>query len=144
MKLFILVCLLVYTNAFRVGAPFPYGTGIQSSGQGMGTNRGIFHNVLSWFPKDNSVQGNSVNNISNYLVNNAASIPGDKVNENGGNEFHDGFDRFEMKEKDTEKPESFLPSREAVQAVKDSLLNLLGKLKDSETSDNSSYIRIYY
>ena len=134
MKLFILVSLLVYTNACRVVAP--YVTGIQSSGQGVGTNQGI--------PKDNSVQGNSVNNISNYLVNNAASIPGDKVNENGGNEFHDGFDRFEMKEKDTEKPESFLPSREAVQAVKDSLLNLLGKLKDSETPDNSSYIRIYY
>ena len=71
----------------------PYGTGIQSSGQGIGTNHGIFHHILSWFPKDNLVlQGNSVNNMSNYLVNHVASILGDKVSENGGNEFHDGFE----------------------------------------------------
>ena len=137
MKLFILVCLLVYTNAFRVGAPFPYGTGIQSSGQGMGTNRGIFHNVLSWFPKDNSVQGNSVNNMSNYLINHVASILGDKVIENGGHEFDNGF---EMKK-------TFLPSREAVKELKYSLLSVLDKLKDdlaTDSEDNSSHLRNYY
>ena len=79
--------------------------------------------------------------MSNYLVNHVASILGDKVSENGGNEFHDGFDIFE-------KPVSSLPSQEAVQALKDSLLNVLGKLKDdlsadSETPDNSSPLRIY-
>ena len=130
MKLFILVCLLVYTNAFRIGAPLPYGTGIQSSGQGIGTNR-IF---LSWFPKDNSVQGNSVNNISNYLVKHVASILGDKVIENGGNEFHDGF---EMKD-------TFLPSREAVKELKDSLLSILGKLKDDPAADSETHLRNYY
>ena len=103
----------------------------------------IFHHILSWFPKDNLVlQGNSVNNMSNYLVNHVASILGDKVSENGGNEFHNGLNTFE-------KPVSSLPSQEAIQALKDSLLNVLGKLKDdlsadSETPDNSSRLRIYY
>ena len=48
MKLFILICLLVNTHAFRV--PLPYGNGIQSNGQeGIGINQGIFHHILSWF-----------------------------------------------------------------------------------------------
>ena len=42
----------------------------------------------------------------------------------------------------------YRPCQEAVQALKDSLLNVLGKLKDdlsadSETPDNSSPLRIY-
>ena len=51
--------------------------------------------------------------------------------------------------KETEKPVSSFTSQEAVQALKkDSLLNVLGKLKDdlsadSETPDNSSPLRIY-
>ena len=57
MKLFIILYFLVQTNAFRV--PLPYGTGIPSSGQGIG-NQGIFDLISTWFadPDDNSVQGN--------------------------------------------------------------------------------------
>ena len=50
----------------------------------------------------------------------------DKVIENGGNQLHDGFDRFEMK--DTKKPVSSLPSREAVRALEDSLLKVKQEL----------------
>ena len=57
MKLFLLLFVLVQTNAFRV--PLPYGTGVASSGQGIG-NQGIFDLISTWFtdPDDNSVQGN--------------------------------------------------------------------------------------
>ena len=56
MKLFILICLLVNTHAFRV--PLPYGNGIQSNGQeGIGINQGIFHQILSWFSTMEAVKG---------------------------------------------------------------------------------------
>ena len=68
MKLNLFLCFLVQTNAFRV--PLPYGTGIASSGQDMGS-QGIFDLIWTWFadPDDNSVQGNYVNekNISKTL-----------------------------------------------------------------------------
>ena len=55
--------------------------------------------------------------------------------------------------KNSEKPVSFFPSQEAVQALEDSLLKLeqelLSKLKDdlganSETPDDLSHVRMYY
>ena len=49
MKLFLLLFVLVQTNAFRV--PLPYGTGVASSGQGKG-HQGIW----TWFADENSVQ----------------------------------------------------------------------------------------
>ena len=54
MKLLLLFCFLVQTNAFRV--PLPYGTGVASSGQGKG-HQGIW----TRFADDNflqQVQGN--------------------------------------------------------------------------------------
>ena len=49
MKLFLLLFVLVQTNAFRV--PLPYGTGVASSGQGKG-HQGIW----TWLADENSVQ----------------------------------------------------------------------------------------
>ena len=67
MKLIILLCLLVHTNAYR--APLPYGTGVASRAQGIG-DPGIFGPYWNWFADDNSVQqmqGNLTNNMSkNY------------------------------------------------------------------------------
>ena len=67
MKLIILLCLLVHTNAYR--APLPYGTGVASRAQGIG-DPGILDLIWNWFADDNSVQqmqGNLMNNMSkNY------------------------------------------------------------------------------
>merc|ERR1712062_19254 len=68
MKLFLLLCVLVQTNAFRV--PLPYGTGVASSGQGKG-HQGIW----TWFADDNSLQQVQEDTIS-------------------GEVFRDGFDQF--------------------------------------------------
>ena len=67
MKLILLLCFLVQTNAFRV--PLPYGTGVANRGQGIG-DPGILDLIWNWFADDNSVQqmqGDLTNNMSkNY------------------------------------------------------------------------------
>ena len=55
MKLFISLCILIQTNAFRV--PLPYGTGIPSrsaSWSQVMAQDGFFHRILSWFPNEDS------------------------------------------------------------------------------------------
>ena len=63
MKLFLLFCLLVQTNAFRV--PLPYGTGIASSDMG---DQGIFHRIYTWLADDKSLPGKIVNFMYKHVT----------------------------------------------------------------------------